>query len=207
MLKRVDRYFIAGLLIIVPLFLSVYIFYVLFRFVDGILGNFIDSYFQRTFGFYVPGIGLILFLVGIIFVGFISSHVLGKRFHNFLGRTVTRFPLLRYIYPLIKQAFEFLFSGDQLAFKKAVLVEYPCKGTWSIGFITNESFHEAREKTRQELLNVFIPLAPNPVSGFIALVPHKEVIQLDISIQEAMKLIISAGLINPHMPARPATKE
>ena len=94
-------------------------------------------------------------------------------------------------------AFEFLFSEKDKTFKKSVLVEYPCKGSWSIGFITNESFKEAKDKISGDLVNVFIPLAPNPVTGFIALIPHRNLILLGISVKEAMKVVISGGLVNP----------
>ncbi|MDD5729843.1 MAG: DUF502 domain-containing protein [Candidatus Omnitrophica bacterium] len=194
---RLRRYFLAGVLTILPLFISLYILYIVFSFTDGILGSLINVYFKRHFGVYIPGLGLILFLLIILFTGIVSTHFLGKGFHRFLDRAMGRFPILGSIYPLIKQTFAFLFSENEMAFKKAVLVEYPCKGTWSIGFITNESFKEAREKTNQELLNIFIPLAPSPATGFIALIPSKDVIILNVGIKEAMKLVVSVGLLNP----------
>lgn len=197
MIKHVRRYFITGILVIFPLFLSIYILFILFRFVDGILGRFINVYFKETLGFYIPGLGLILFLLIIIVAGFLSTHFLGRRLNRFLDRIVGPFPLLRHIYPWIRQIFTFLFSKNNLSFKKVVLVGYPCKGSWSLGFITNEGFKEAKLKSGQELLSIFVPLVPNPTSGFLIFASSKDVIFLDISIKEAMKLILSGGILNP----------
>lgn len=179
------------------MFLSIYIIYVVFRFFDGILGPVINIYFRSHFGVYVPGLGLILFVFILTFIGFLSTHLFSKQAHRFLAQLPQRFPLIRSIYPSIKQAFDVLFSNNQLAFKKAVLVEYPCKGSWSVGFITNESFPEAKEKIGEDLLNVFIPLAPNPLTGFVALIARKDIVILNTSVKEAMKLVITGGILNP----------
>jgi uncharacterized membrane protein len=191
------RYFITGLLVILPLFLSLYILFILFRFADGILGRFVNIYLKKKFGFYIPGLGLILSLVIITIFGFLSTHFLGRYIYNLLDRIFKNFPLIRHIYPSIKNIFEFLFSKESLSFKKAVLVRYPTKESWTIGFVTNEGFKESIEKTRKDLLNVFVPLSPNPISGFLIFAPREDVIFLDISIEEAMKLIISGGMLNP----------
>lgn len=197
MTKNLRKYLVTGVLVVLPLYFSVYILLLCFQFIDNILGNFINLYVQELLGFSVPGLGVILFFLLILLSGIGSVHLFGKRLHQLIDRIGNRFPVLNYIYPAVKQAFEFLFSESQKSFKKAVLVEYPCKGSWSVGFITNESFKEAKEKTKRDLANVFIPLAPNPVTGFIALIPHDEIILLDISVKEAMKLVISGGLLNP----------
>lgn len=197
MVRQLKKYFITGLIVILPLVISGYIIFVSFRFIDGILGHVINIYTRKHFGISIPGLGLFLFLFIILFFGFISIHFFGRQLHRLVGGAAEKFPILRSIYPWIKQTFEFLFSENQLAFKKAVLVEYPSKGVWSLGFITNESFKEAKEKTQQELLNIYIPFVPNPLTGFIAFIPRRDVTVLDISIKEAMKLIISGGLLNP----------
>ncbi|MCX6307722.1 MAG: DUF502 domain-containing protein [Bacteroidia bacterium] len=147
MIAQIRRYFVAGLLTILPLALSVYILLVLFRIVDGILGKYLNVYLKSLLGFYIPGLGLALF-IGIIFLsGILSIHFFGARLHMFLGRALARFPLLKYIYPSVKKVFEFVFSDNKLGFKKVVLVEYPSKGIWSMGFIANDGFAEAQKKT------------------------------------------------------------
>ncbi|MFH1577949.1 MAG: DUF502 domain-containing protein, partial [Candidatus Omnitrophota bacterium] len=154
MFVYIKRNFIAGILVILPLLFTVYILVNLFQFADAILGKFINIYLESIFGFYIPGLGLIIFLIIIFVAGFLTTHFLGRRLYFILDRALRRFPLIRYIYPSIKQITEFLFSSQRQAFKKVVLVEYPRRGIWSIGFATNEGFSEARDKLKQDLLNI-----------------------------------------------------
>lgn len=197
MINKLKKYLIAGILVTLPFFLSVYFLFHTFRFLDGIIGNLVNAYFKREFGFYIPGLGLALFVIILLLAGFFSTHFLGRFFARFLDRRVKAFPLLRHIYPSLKTILEFLFSQKHPAFKKTVLVEYPCKGCWSVGFITNEGFKEAGEKTGMDLMNVYIPLAPNPASGFFVLIPRKDAIAMDMPVKDALQLIISGGVINP----------
>jgi len=108
-----------------------------------------------------------------------------------------KFPLVRQIYPATKQIVQSFFSQEHSAFKKVVLVEYPSKGIWSIGFITNESFKEAQEKVGEELMHVFIATTPSPFSGFLVLVPKKDVKFLEMSVEDGIKLIVSGGIVKP----------
>jgi len=197
LIAHIRKYFVAGLLTILPLALSVYILVVLFKLVDGILGRYVNVYLKGILGFYIPGLGLILFLAIIFLSGILSIHFFGASLHLFLGRALARFPLLKYIYPSVKKVFEFVFSDNKLGFKKAVLVEYPSKGIWSLGFIANDGFAEAEEKTGKKFFNIYVPSVPNPTTGFFFFVPKDEVILLDISIREAMRLVMSGGLLNP----------
>ena len=197
MIAQIRRYFVAGLLTILPLALSVYILVVLFKIVDGILGRYLNVYLKGLLGFYIPGLGLILFLAIIFLSGILSIHFFGAGLHLFLGRALARFPLLRYIYPSIKKVFEFVFSDNKLGFKKVVLVQYPSKGIWSLGFIANDGYAEAEEKTGKKFFNIYVPSVPNPTTGYFFLVPKDEVIMLDIGIKEAMRLVMSGGLLNP----------
>jgi uncharacterized membrane protein len=210
MFTYLKRNFIAGILIFLPLLLTVNILIILFQFADGILGKFINTYLKQTLGFYIPGLGLILFLIIIFLTGFLTTHFLGKRLYIVLDRSLRRFPLIRHIYPSIKQITEFLFASGRYEFKKVVLVEYPRRGIWSLAFVTNEGLKEARDKTRQDLLNIFIPSSPGPLTGFFILIPRQEVIFLEIPIEEAIeipieeaiKLIVSGGLLNSPSPAK-----
>ena len=119
-----------------------------------------------------------------------------------MDKALRKFPLVRHVYPAVKQITAFLFASQQQAFKKVVLVEYPRRGIWSIGFITNESFQEVKQKTKQDLLNIFIPSSPGPLTGFFTLIPRKEVILLDIAVEDAIKLLVSGGLLNPVLPSK-----
>lgn len=197
MMARIKKYLVAGLLAILPLSLSIYILVILFRLVDGILGRFLNVYLKNTLGFYIPGLGLILFILIIFFAGVLSIHVFGMGLHRLLDRMLYKFPLIRHIYPSVRKVFEFVFSDSRAGFKKTVLIEYPYKGLWSLGFIANESFKEAEDKTGKKLLNVYIPFVPNPTTGFFVLVPEDQLKVLDMSISNAMRLIMSGGLLNP----------
>ena len=196
MLTYLKRNLIAGILIFLPLLLTINILIILFQFADGILGKFINNYLEQTLGFYIPGLGLILFLIIIFFTGFLTTHFLGKRLYLAVDRSLRRFPLIRHIYPSLKQITEFLFASGRYKFKQVVLVEYPRRGIWSLAFVTNEGLQEARDKTKQDLLNIFIPSSPGPLTGFFMLIPRQEVIFLEIPIEEAIKLIVSGGLLN-----------
>lgn len=197
MFSNIKKYFIAGILVLLPFLITIYILINLFQFADSILGKFINIYLVETLGFYIPGLGLIIFLIIIFLIGFLTTHFLGKRLYLILDAALRRFPLIRLIYPSIKQIIEFLFTTQRQTFKKTVLVEYPRTGIWSMGFITNEGFQEAKDKTKKELLNIFIPSSPGPFTGFYILVCRQEVIILDITVEDAVKLLISGGLLNP----------
>ncbi|MCK9603545.1 MAG: DUF502 domain-containing protein [Candidatus Omnitrophica bacterium] len=206
MLKRLRRYFFSGLLIILPIFFTAYILVLLFKFFDGVLGPLVSVYFEQKFGFYVPGAGLILFIIILLFAGFLSTHFLGRVFARSLDGLINKFPLLRSIYFSFKTITEFLFSDKYGKYKKVVLIEFPHKGCWSVGFVTNEGFKEAEQKTGRDLLNVYIPLVPTPTSGFLLHLPREEVIMLDMSIKDALQLVISAGVINPQEAVQEADK-
>ena len=197
MIAQIKKYFVAGLITILPLALSVYILVFLFKLIDGILGKYINVYLKDFLGFYIPGLGIILFIAIIFLCGILSIHLFGARLHMFLGKALSRFPLLRYIYPSVKKIFEFVFSDTRLGFKKVALIEYPSKGIWSLGFIANEGFKEAEDKLGRKLLNVYIPMVPNPTTGYFVFVPREDVKILNMSVKEAMRLVMSGGMLNP----------
>ncbi|MDO8749394.1 MAG: DUF502 domain-containing protein [Candidatus Omnitrophota bacterium] len=194
---KIRRYFITGLLLLLPIFISFYILFVVFRFVDGIFGGLINSYLKANFGFFIPGIGFILGGAIVLFSGFLATHFLGKKALPALEQWFLKLPGIRQIYPSTKQIISFLFSKDRASFKKVALVEYPSKGLWSVGFITNDSFEEAQKKTGEELVHVLIATTPSPWSGFLVLVPKKDIKFLDISIEDGIRLIISGGILKP----------
>lgn len=191
------RYFAAGLLVGLPVFLTLYLLFIIFKFIDGLFGVIINSYLKAAFGFSIPGAGILLGLLLILLAGFIVSHLLSKKALPVLERWFLKLPGIRQIYPIVKQITGFVFSKDKPAFKKVVLVEYPSKGIWSIGFMTNDGLEEAQEKTGRELVHVLIGSTPSPWSGFFILAPKDEVMFLDMSVEDGMKLIISGGIVKP----------
>lgn len=196
-MSKLRSYFLTGLLVILPVFITLYLLFIIFRFVDTIWGVPINFYLNRHFGFKVPGVGFILGIVTVFVVGFVATNLFVRKFFRLIEILFLKFPLIRQVYPAAKQIVSSLISGDKPAFRKVVLVEYPAKGIWSVGFLTNEGFKEARDKTGRELVQVFIATTPSPFTGFLILVPKEEVKFLDMSVEEGVKLIVSGGILNP----------
>jgi len=190
--------FIAGTLIVLPVIITIYLFLALFNFLDGILGRFINTLLMREFGYIIPGLGIIFGLIVIFLVGFIATHLISRRTLAFFENCFVKFPIIKQIYPAAKQIISFLFTDTRSTFKKAVLIEYPRKGIFTLAFLTNEGAKYFCEKTRHELVNVFIPSTPGPLTGFMVMVPKRDVVMVDITVEDALKMLISGGVVNPH---------
>lgn len=195
-MNKIKRYFITGLVVILPVALTGYILYWLFKFTNGLLGKYINAYLANLYGIHIPGLGLIISILIIIFIGFITSFISKQTLH-LIERSILKVPLIRQIYPAIKQLIHSIISEEKSSFKKVVLVEYPRRGIWSLGFVTNEGFKKINEKINQNVLTILIPTTPTPLSGFTIFVPRNEVIFLDLTLEEGLKIIISGGLIQP----------
>lgn len=192
----IKRFFITGLAALIPLVITIYVLIGLFSFADGILGKFINKILKHYLGYGIPGLGILITVLIIFFTGFIL-HLSRMRFFKFMERIFFRMPLINKIYFPVKKVVDFLFFPPQRVFKSAVLVEYPRKGIYSLGFITNESSPEFKEKIAANLYNVFLPSSPSPLTGFTIIVRAEDLTFLDTSVDEAIKLIVSGGLINP----------
>lgn len=194
----VRKYFIAGLALVLPIVLTVYIITIFFKFADGLLGRYLNNYLLKIVGFTIPGLGLLLALILIFLAGIFAANFIGKKIIPWIEKLWIRLPFVRQVYLPAKQLINFIFSKDKAAFKKVVMIEYPRKGIYSIGFLTNnEGLEEAKQKTNKDLMTVFIGGTPGPFTGFFVLVPKEEIILLDISIEDALKLIISGGVLTP----------
>ncbi|MEW5783963.1 MAG: DUF502 domain-containing protein [Bacillota bacterium] len=187
------RFFTTGLLTLLPLGITIYIFYLIFNFLDTLLGRVIN----RFYNFQVPGIGFAAGIVLIFLVGFIASNFIGRKIIGFWDTVFQRLPLTRSIYSSAKQIIDAFTVQGKHAFQKVVLLEYPRKGLYVLGFITGSSRGEVQEKTNETVINVFVPTTPNPTSGMLVLAPSHEVIELEMTIEEGMKVIISGGLVSP----------
>lgn len=196
-MKRLKRYFITGFVVAVPIFLTIYVLVVLFRFIDGILGRFLNLYLKETVGFYIPGLGFLLFFLIIAVIGFLAGRFFGHRIFPRLEKWFSSLPLISKIYPTFKQIVQFVAAQKEFGFKKVVLVEYPGKGIWSIGFLTNEEFKQIGETLSKQMVSVFIPSSPNPLTGYVIFLPKEEIKFVDISISDALKIIISGGVFKP----------
>ncbi len=196
--KEKRKYFITGLLIILPVLITVYLFVSLFAFFDNILGRYISRITIDTLGFRIPGLGLIVFIILIFVTGFFATNFLGRKLLLYLESIWFKFPFVKKIYPAAKQVTQFFFDSKmQGIFQKVALIEYPSKGLYSIGFVTNDADKVIRDKMGRDLVSVLVSSVPNPVTGLLVFVPREEVVFLDMSIEDAAKIIVSGGVINP----------
>ncbi len=187
--RRIRGHFLAGIFITFPLGLTVWAFVWAFNEIDGWLQPII----ARIFGNTIPGVGLGITLVAIYVVGVIASNVIGRRLIGYGEAAMGRIPLFRYLYNGTRQILQSFSTPDATGFMQVVLAEFPRKGTRTIGFITNEVSDESGRK----LLNVFIPTAPNPTSGFLQILREEEIIRTDISVDAALKMVVSGGRMSP----------
>ena len=197
MFVKIRRYFLSGLVVFLPLTLTVFLFVWALSFADGLLGKYLEPYFAQRFGFYFKGLGIILLVAIIILIGFFVTNYFGKKIHGFFERLLLKLPFFKQVYPAIKEMALFLFSRPKVSFQQVVLVEYPRKGVYSFGFLTNDTSQRISNMTRQELCNVFIPSSPGPLTGFVILVPKKEIIFTELSVEQILKFIVSGGVVNP----------
>jgi uncharacterized membrane protein len=191
----IRRIFITGLITLIPLAITIYVVVGVFQFADGILGEVINKYLMIYFGYKIPGLGIILSLLIVFIAGFLV--VLSKtRIVEFLEKIFFRIPLVKNIYFPTKKIVDFLFLEQPTKFRAVVLVQYPRKGSYSIGFVTGESPQEFNKKCKTgKLYNVFISSSPSPLTGFTICVPQEDIIFLDMTIEQAIKFIVSAGMV------------
>ena len=192
MLKTLRDTLLAGLVIFLPLAASIFVLYFTFRWIE----NLISPAVHKISGFYVPGFSLLFLFLTILILGLLSRFALGRKIIERLEKSFLKVPLLRTIYSATKEAVKVLVEGEAERIRGVVLVEYPRRGIYAIGFTSGKSIKVACEKTGKNLVNVFIPTSPNPTSGLVVLVPEEELIYLDISVEEAMKIVISGGFSN-----------
>jgi uncharacterized membrane protein len=195
--NNLKKYFIAGLVVVIPVALTFYIFFVVFQFIDNILGSFLTGYLKSAWGFYIPGIGFMFCILLILLVGILATRFLKHRIFMDFERWFSGLPLIKSIYPALKQVILFVSAQKEFGFKKVVLVEYPCRGIWSMGFITNEGFAKLNQATGKDMLAVFLPMSPGPLSGYVVFIPKEEVKFLDMAVNEALNIIISGGVFSP----------
>jgi len=190
--------FLTGLLVILPISITVYVIWVLIRGMDAILKYIPAKYLPETYlQIHIPGLGLILVVILVFVVGLLTRNFIGRKIVHLGENIVDRIPLVRVLYTGVKQLLEPLFLQKTNAFKRVALIEYPRRGVHVIGFVTGESKGEVQNKTSKDMMNVFVPTTPNPTSGFYILIPEDELVYLNMSVEDAFKLIISGGIVSP----------
>jgi len=194
LLTRVRNYFFTGVIVLIPIAFTLY----LTTFIIKISANLIPKEINPNhyLPFSVPGLEIIISLILITLIGGLSLSFIGKKIFNLINDLFKKIPILRTIYSAIGQMTE-TFTQSKTGKKSVVLIEYPRKGTWAVGFATKENEGIIKEKTKRNLINVFVPTTPNPTSGFLLMFPKEDLIYLDISFEEASKFIVSAGTSNP----------
>lgn len=196
---RFRRYFFTGILVTAPISITIYLTYIFLTFVDSKVVHLLPSEWYETIyaKTTIPGLGLIIVIAVFILIGWFATNFLGRLFIRLSEYIVEQMPVIRTLYGAIKQIFETIMASQSSAFREVVMLEYPRRGVWSIGFVTGVSEGEVQAHTAQETVNVFVPTTPNPTSGYLLFVPKKELTYLKMSVEEGVKLVVSAGIISP----------
>lgn len=193
-----NRYFITGLLVLVPLVITIWVLASLIGLLDQSLLLLPISWrpLAQT-GYDIPGIGALLTLLTVFVTGLIATNFFGKRLIHFWERLLARVPVVKSIYYSVKQVSDTLFSDSGQAFRKALLVQYPREGSWTVAFLTGQPGGDVANHLQGDYVSVYVPTTPNPTSGFFLMMPRQDVIELDMSVDEALKYIISMGVVVP----------
>ena len=192
--SRIRNYFIAGVVVLIPIGITAYVTIFFVSISSKILPKEINP--NHYLPYNIPGVEIIISLFLITLIGWLSLSFIGKSLLNLFNNVLKKIPILRTIYSALGQMTETFTKTDKEK-KNVVLVEYPRKGSWAVGFATRENSGEISEKTKKNLINVFVPTTPNPTSGFLLMFPKEDVIYLDLTFEEASKFIVSAGTSNP----------
>ncbi len=198
MMAALRRYLIAGLLVWVPLGVTLLII----TWMVGLLDTTLlllpeDLRPDNLIKFHIPGLGIVLTFAVLLGTGVVAKNLFGKQLVGIGERLLNRIPFVRSIYSSVKQLAETLFSNSGNSFRHVVLVRYPHRDSWTLGFLTGDSAPEIRRRTARDLVNVFVPTTPNPTSGFFLMVPREEVIELDMSVDDGLKMLLSVGVVQP----------
>jgi len=196
---RLRNYFLAGVLVTGPVSLTVYLAWLIFEFADRQASTLIPAQYnpENYLPFSLPGLGLLILVLLLILIGWITAGYIGRLIVRFGETMMARVPVVRSVYSAIKQILETVLAQQSNAFREVVLVEYPRRGIWALGFLTGETQGEVQNVTAHEMVNVFLPTTPNPTSGFLLFLPAQDVHILDMSVEEGIKMVISAGIITP----------
>ena len=198
-LSKIRSYFLTGVIITAPVGLTFYVAILFIGFVDSRVRNIIPEkyHYDNLLPIEIPGIGLLFVFVLLTFIGFLTAGLIGRFIIKLGERIISRLPIIRSVYGALKQIFESVLASSSKSFREVVLIEYPRKGVWAIGFITGDTKGEVQKATKENMVNVFLPTTPNPTSGFLLFVPRKDVIILDMNVEEGIKMVISGGIVTP----------
>jgi uncharacterized membrane protein len=192
---RIRNYFLAGVLVTTPITVTAWISWQILQFFEGAARHLMpDAWYPKIA---IPGVGLLIVFLGLIIIGALTAGLLGRIFLRTSERILNQMPIVRSVYSAIKQVLETVLAKRATAFRQVVLLEYPRKGIWAIGFVSGATKGEVAQKLNQPMVNVFLPTTPNPTSGFLLFVPKDGVQVLEMTIEEGIKLVVSGGIVSP----------
>lgn len=205
---RLRANFLAGILIIAPISITIYLGWIFIDFIDRTVSKVLPAkYNPETYiPISIPGLGVVVMLIFVTLVGALTAGYIGRFFINWSEKIVERMPILRSIYGAVKQIFETVLTSSSDAFREVVIFEYPRKGSWAMGFITGVTQGEIQNLTEDEVINVFLPTTPNPTSGYLLFVPRRDLVILDMSVEDGIKMVVSGGIVTPP-DSRPKAKQ
>jgi uncharacterized membrane protein len=198
------KYFITGLLIWVPLVITVWVLGVLIATLEGFVPGFLSA--ESLFGIDIPGFRFLLVILVVLLTGVFAANLLGRTLLDQWEKLLGRIPLVRSIYNSVKQVSDTVLAPDGQAFRQAVLVQYPRQGSWTIAFLTGTPSGEVASRLPSDHVSVYVPTTPNPTSGFFLMMPRAEVIELQMSVDAALRYVVSMGVVAPPGPATPPAR-
>lgn len=198
-LTRLRNYFLTGIIVTAPVAITFYLAWQFIDWIDGQVTPLIPERYnpESYLPFSIPGLGLLVVFVVLTLIGFTTANIFGRTVIGLGERLLSRMPIVRSVYGALKQILETVLQQSSKSFRQVVLVEYPRRGIWALAFLTSDAQGEVQRRTEDHLVNVFLPTTPNPTSGFLLLVPRQDIVFLDMTVEEAAKMIISAGVIMP----------
>jgi uncharacterized membrane protein len=196
---KIRSWFITGILVLTPIILTVYVAWTFITFVDNLVVPIVPIDFKPSnyLPFSIPGLGLIIVFIFTTLVGSLATGLFGRTLIRIWEYILNRMPVVRSVYSAIKQILETVMAAQSDAFRQAVLVQYPRKDIWAIGFVTGSTKGEVGKYVNENMVNVFMPTTPNPTSGFLLFFPEKDLIYLKMSVEDALKLVVSGGMVIP----------
>ena len=202
---RIRTYFITGVVVIAPVGITAWLIWLVVDLFDRTVVPLIPDAYNPSdvLGVSVPGVGVVVVLVLVTLIGALVTNFAGRFLIRFGERLLARVPVVRTVYGVLKQIFDAVLAQSANAFREVVLIEYPRRGIWVIGFVTSRTRGEVRRVTEDDMVNVFLPTTPNPTSGFLLFVPRRDCIPLDMTVEEGVKLVISGGIVSPPDADRP----
>lgn len=197
LMARLRAYFFAGILITAPISITIYIAWLIITFIDARVASLLPGNPNAYLPFNIPGVGLVIVVVLLTLIGWATAGLLGRLFVRLSEAVLNRMPVIRGVYGWTKQIFETVFHERASPFREPVLVEFPRAGVWSVGFVTGRTPGKTQDLVEGGLINVLLPTAPNITTGFLILVPPKDIVPLDLTTEEALKLLVSGGIATP----------